>query len=226
MKKNYWLYLFLVILAAHISGLYFANKLLIMGTKPLLVIVLAGLFLFTLRSITDPLKKWVLAALFFSWLGDIFLMFQSGNNKFFLAGLIAFLFAHIFYIVFFHIIRIRENIKSSWFLLLIIVVYYGTLIGILSPYLDSLKLPVRVYGAILSFMFLLAMHMLFIKDKAAGRLMMAGALLFVISDSILAFNKFYQQYLWADVIIMLTYGFAQLFIIMGGIGYIKKNNSV
>ena len=226
MKKNYWLYLFLIILAAHLSGIYFANKILLLVTKPLIVVVLAVFFFTSLRSITDPLKKWILAALFFSWLGDIFLMFQSDNNKFFLAGLFAFLFAHIFYIVFFHIIRIRENIKSNWLLLLIIVIYYGTLISFLSPYLDNLKLPVRIYGAILSFMLLLAMHMLFIKDKAAGRMMMMGAFLFVISDSVLAVNKFYMSYVWADIVIMLTYGLAQLFITLGSIIYIQKNSSV
>ena len=112
MKKNYWLYIFLLILAAHLSGIYFANKILLLVTKPLIVVALAGFFLTSLRSITDPLKKWILAALFFSWLGDIFLMIQSGDNKYFLAGLFAFLFAHIFYIVFFHIIRIRGKHKK------------------------------------------------------------------------------------------------------------------
>ena len=42
-----------------------------------------------------------------------------------------------------------------------------------------------------------------------------GALLFVISDSVLAINKFYQPFEVAGVIIMLTYGLAQLFIVEG-----------
>jgi uncharacterized membrane protein YhhN len=67
----------------------------------------------------------------------------------------------------------------------------------------------------------LAMDMLFIQDKRAGRLMMAGALLFVLSDSVLAINQFYQSSPLAGVIIMLTYGLAQLFIIEGAIKYIK-----
>ena len=47
--------------------------------------------------------------------------------------------------------------------------------------------------------------------------MMTGALLFVISDSVLAINKFYQSFELAGIVIMLTYGFAQLFIIEGAI---------
>lgn len=225
MKKIYWLILFILNLAIHLSGIYFAIDALQMFTKPLIVIFLVGYFLTALKTQTDPIKKWILAALFFSWAGDILLMFQPTSEKFFLAGLFSFLFAHIFYIVFFHIIRIRENIKSKWLLLLIVVIYYGSMISFLSPYLNNFKLPVRIYGAFISFMFMLAMYMLFIKNKSAGRWMFTGALLFIISDSILAINKFYLSFQWSGIIIMLTYGFAQLFITMGAIGYIKKNNS-
>jgi len=63
--------------------------------------------------------------------------------------------------------------------------------------------------------------MLWIKNKMAGRWMMTGALLFVISDSVLAINKFYQSFEMAGVIIMLTYGLAQLFIVQGAIKYIR-----
>ena len=83
-----------------------------------------------------------------------------------------------------------------------------------------MKLPVRIYGIVISFMFMLALHMLFIKDKVAGKWMMLGALLFIISDSALAINKFYQPFEVASVIIMLTYGLAQLFIIEGARRYI------
>jgi uncharacterized membrane protein YhhN len=96
------------------------------------------------------------------------------------------------------------------------------LIILLSPYLGDMKLPVRIYGIVISFMFMLAMHMLFIKNKTAGRFMMTGALLFVISDSVLAINKFYQPFEAAGMVIMLTYGLAQLFIVEGSIRYMTS----
>jgi uncharacterized membrane protein YhhN len=86
-----------------------------------------------------------------------------------------------------------------------------------------MKLPVRIYGVVISMMFLLAMHMLFIKNRPAGKWMMIGALLFVISDSTLAFNKFYQSFEIAGPLIMLTYGLAQLFIVEGAARYIIFN---
>jgi uncharacterized membrane protein YhhN len=70
-------------------------------------------------------------------------------------------------------------------------------------------------------MFLLALHMLFIKNKGAGKLMMFGALLFVASDSILAINKFYLPFEFAGIFIMLTYGLAQLLITIGAANYVN-----
>ena len=55
--------------------------------------------------------------------------------------------------------------------------------------------------------------------------MMAGAFLFVVSDSVLAINKFYQSFEAAGIIIMLTYALAQLFIIKGATRYIRSTNS-
>jgi uncharacterized membrane protein YhhN len=86
-----------------------------------------------------------------------------------------------------------------------------------------MKLPVRIYGIVISFMFMLAMHMMFMKNKIAGRWMMTGALLFVISDSVLAINKFYQPLETAGIIIMLSYALAQLFIIEGASRYITSD---
>ena len=51
--------------------------------------------------------------------------------------------------------------------------------------------------------------------------MVAGALLFVLSDSILAINKFYMPFDLAGTFIMLTYGFAQYLIVQGAVKYIQ-----
>lgn len=225
MKKNYWITLFLVVLTADIAGIQLQNEAIQYVCKPLLMIILAAFFLSKTKSRVRGLKKWILAALFFSWAGDVLLMFQESKSLFFLLGLSAFLIAHVFYIVFFHNIRVQENIKSNPLLLLLVVVYYAGLMTLLSPYLGTMKLPVRIYGIVISFMFMLAMHMLFINNKTAGRWMITGAMLFVMSDSILAINKFYQPFEAAGIIIMLTYGLAQFFIVMGAIHYIRLVNS-
>ena len=222
MKKEYWLIIFVTVLVAHITGIQLNNELLQQFSKPLLIPVLAGYFLSQTKSTVSGLNKWILLALFFSWAGDVLLMFVPQNDIFFLLGLSAFLIAHIFYILFFHHVRVKEHVKGNPWLLIVVVVYYAVLISLLSPYLLDMKIPVLVYGIVISFMFMLAMHMLFIKNKVAGIWMMVGALLFVISDSTLAINKFYQPFAAAGVLIMLTYGLAQLFIVKGAANYISS----
>jgi uncharacterized membrane protein YhhN len=225
MRKTFWVLLFITVLVTELVGIQLGNRSIDLLCKPLLMVLLGGYFISKTRLHKHGLKLWVLFALFFSWGGDVLLLFQDSGPIFFLLGLSAFLLAHIFYIVFFHRIRIRENIKGNAWLLLLVVIYYGILITILSPHLGSMKLPVRVYGIVISFMFMLAMHMLSIRNRRAGKLMMTGALLFVVSDSLLAINKFYAPFDYASVLIMLTYGFAQLLIIEGAIRYIRSINS-
>lgn len=222
MQKTSWIILYSIILTAELIGIQLNSEVIQFICKPLLMIVLAAYFISQTRIVSTSLKKWIIAGLIFSWAGDVLLLFQVKDALFFLPGLSAFLIAHIFYIIFFYTIRIKENIKSNLWLLLIVVVYYAALITLLSPYLGEMKLPVRVYGIVISLMFMLAMHMLFIKNKKAGRLMMAGAAIFVISDSVLALNKFYQAFEIAGIIIMLTYGIAQLFITEGAIKYLRQ----
>ncbi|HLG39623.1 MAG TPA: lysoplasmalogenase [Chitinophagaceae bacterium] len=226
MKKQNWIAFFIVILVIHLVSIVSNVQLAEYVSKPMIVALLCLYFLSQTNKVISGIKKWVIAALIFSWIGDVLLLFQPDASIFFLLGLSAFLIAHFFYIIFFHQVRIKENIKGNPWLLLIVVAYYAALIVFLSPYLGEMKLPVRIYGIVISFMFMLAMHTLFIKNKMAGRYMVTGALLFVISDSILAINKFYQAYNVAGVLIMFTYGLAQLFIVEGAIQYIRWRNEL
>jgi uncharacterized membrane protein YhhN len=221
MPKSTWIIVFIFLLLANLTSVYINSDILRTISKPLLMPVLAMYFLTQTRGVITPLKPWIILALVFSWLGDILLMFEGGNSTFFLLGLSAFFIAQVFYIVFFHNIRMREYIRGNALLLLLVIVYYFILISVISPRLGNLKLPVRIYGVVLSFMVMLAMHTMFSKNKTAGRWMMIGAILFVASDSLLAFNKFYSPFDYAGVIIMLTYGVAQLFITGGAAKYIR-----
>jgi uncharacterized membrane protein YhhN len=222
MKNNTWVYFFIIALILNLVGILVPNEALQTISKPLIVVFLIVYFIIATSEVKSPIKIWALLALLFSWIGDVLLMFQGKDSIYFLLGLSAFLLAHICYVFFFNRIRTFELIAARWWLLLIVVVYYGLLITFLSPYLADMKLPVRVYGVVISIMFMLAMHMLYLKNREAGLLMTTGALLFIISDSVLAINKFYQSFEPAGFIIMLTYGMAQLLIIEGGIRYLTS----
>ena len=63
-----------------------------------------------------------------------------------------------------------------------------------------------------------------LKDRSIASLVIIGAFLFIISDSLLAINKFYQPFGYAGIVIMLTYGIAQLFITLGAVRYITSDS--
>lgn len=227
MKNKILITVFLGILAANIFGAETGNEYVVFATKPLLMPLLAFLFLSEMRGVKSKLSPFVLLALFFSWIGDVLLMFQGKRSGFFLLGLSSFLLAHIMYIILFHKVRIAESILSRWWILLVVAAYYAGLIIWLSPYLGDMKIPVRIYGVVISFMLMMALHMLYLGNKQAGRFLIAGAILFIISDSILAVNKFLQPLCGASAWVMITYGIAQLLIVMGAVKYLwaTKENS-
>jgi uncharacterized membrane protein YhhN len=210
MKKNYWIILFVVVFLADLVAVYTNNETLRYITKPLLMPLLIVFFVFQTKDFASSLKKWITLALVFSWAGDVLLMFESTNSNFFIFGLVAFLIAHIFYILYYENVIRKEGLSKSYWWFLPVIIYYIVLIYILSPNLGDMKLPVRIYGIVISYMLIQALQTGGIKTPGAAILMIAGAVLFITSDSILAINKFYESFEYAGIAIMLTYGMAQL----------------
>jgi uncharacterized membrane protein YhhN len=222
MKKITWIILFLIVLITDLFAINTGNETLRYITKPLLMPLLVVLFISQTTGFASILKKWIVLALLFSWAGDILLMFESMNGNFFIFGLVAFLFAHIFYILFFENVIRKEGLHKNYWWFLPVIIYYIALIYILSPNLGDMKLPVRIYGIVISYMLIQALQTGRIKDMAAATLMISGAALFITSDSILAINKFYEPFEYAGIAIMLTYGIAQLLITLGAVKYISS----
>src|SRR4030095_9357757 len=222
MTKSFWIILFLVILLTDLFAVYTSNETLRYITKPLLMPLLIIYFLAETNSFISSLKKWIILALVFSWVGDVLLMFEAMNGSFFMFGLVAFLMAHIFYILFYENVIRKEGLRKNYWWFLPVMIYYIALIYILSPKLGDMKLPVRVYGIVISYMFIQALQTGRIKDMAAATLMIGGAVLFITSDSLLAINKFYESFEYAGIAIMLTYGIAQLLITLGAVRYITS----
>jgi uncharacterized membrane protein YhhN len=215
------LILFVVIVAGDLAAIYFETESLRFIFKPLIIPALAAYFLVNAGKDSRN-RMLVLAALFFSWVGDILLMFESHGELYFLLGLSSFLVAHVFYILFFQAARQAAGIKSNPWLLLLVSVYYTSLILFLSPYLGDKEWPVRIYGVVISLMLLLALHMRRLPERAAGAMMCIGAVLFILSDSILAVNKFYSSFGGAGLIVMATYAAGQFFIVNGAAQYTRQ----
>lgn len=206
---------FAIAVAADITGIAANIPVLHYFAKPLLLPVLIVLLATATPAVTG--KRIMLAALFFSWLGDMFLLFENKNSLFFIFGLASFLTTHILYIIYF--LSIRSNqislLKKQPALIAAVLAYGIVLVWLLFPHLNDLKIPVIVYATVICTMLLCSLHIYLKANRPANTYFVSGALLFVLSDSLLAINKFYQPFALAGVCIMLTYCAAQYFIVTG-----------
>ncbi|CAC9974465.1 lysoplasmalogenase [Flavobacterium panici] len=165
-----------------------------------------------------PTQNILLTALVFSWIGDVILLFADIAEIYFILGLVSFLISHIIYCVLFNR-QIKEKMKRDTIIFifgsLVIACYLIGMLSVLLPALGDLKIPVIVYASVISVMLLFAYNGLLIWKKPANQYVFFGALFFVISDSILAINKFHFPIQKSSFIIMLTYLVAQYLIVKG-----------
>lgn len=163
-------------------------------------------------------KKIVMTALIFSWIGDVILLFADKGEIYFILGLVAFLISHLFYIVLFNkqtIIKSISNKLSFGAGIGLILIYFSVMIGTLGPKLGSLTLPVVIYAVVISTMLYYALKGSYQWNAIPYNSVLIGAVFFISSDSILAFNKFYHPIPQASFSIMITYLLAQYSIVWG-----------
>lgn len=221
MKRSAWFYLFWLVFLTDLIAVAIEQPTIRYGTKPLLMVTLFLTLMAETKGIKNTLRRWITGALFFSWLGDIFLMFESSNGNFFILGLSSFLIAHIAYITLFFNIARREKIAENRWLLVPVLAYYEVMMRILTPHLGDMVWPVRIYGAVISAMLLQCLPLFKGKNRSLAYQFVGGALLFVLSDSLLAINKFYSSFYQAGLAVMFTYGMAQFLLVNATIGYIN-----
>jgi uncharacterized membrane protein YhhN len=148
-------------------------------------------------------KATIIVGLVCSLAGDVFLMLPSDR---FVAGLVSFLIAHLFYITAF---TSRTGFGFSWRSLAPFVIYGIFIFSILSPHLGQMKLPVLVYMVVILVMAWQAWEWWNQTGQSQALLAFLGAVLFLISDSTLAVNRFRGGYKSAQALILSTYFAAQ-----------------
>jgi len=96
------------------------------------------------------------------------------------------------------------------------VLTYGAMIlWLLWGGLKEMKLPVTLYTLVILTMLTAAINRKGKVNPHSYRLVLAGAILFVLSDSMIAINKFNQPFELARVAIMTSYVTAQYLIAIG-----------
>ena len=223
MKNKKLLTAYLTVGLIYIGILLFNQDEIAWFLKPVL---LPFLILGVYFSGSFPSKKLLLVALSFSWIGDIILLFAERDELFFIAGLIAFLISHIVYILLFNKqlkYKNRKNKAVFWIGVTSIIMYLIVMVSILLPRLGDLTMPVFVYALVISTMLLFAFKGFLTWEEPGNWFVLIGAIAFVSSDSILAFNKFYAPIVMSSFLIMVTYLIAQYLIVVGILKLNKKN---
>jgi alkenylglycerophosphocholine hydrolase len=152
----------------------------------------------------DPAyRQPVLLALVLSLVGDVCLMFKG--DLWFAGGLGSFLVAHLFFIYAF-----LRGVALTWPpLWTALVALYGLGLGVwLLPRAGSLRLPVALYCLVLLGMVLGAALRLQQLGGRQAALALGGALLFMLSDSLLALRQFGGPYRGAQALILSSYWLA------------------
>lgn len=187
--------------------------------KPLICISLA-IYLYKNVNMAAGFNRLVFAGLICSLFGDCFLLFASSDIYFFLYGLVSFLLAHVLYSFAFYR-DFKNNPQASKFyghlMLFILGVFTLSFYSFIRDYLNDFRIPVMVYMFVISVMAILAAYRYKRVNLLSFRLILFGAVFFVISDAALAFNKFVEPYSFAGILIMSTYMIAQYLITMGAI---------
>lgn len=188
-------------------------------SKPLILTALIVFFVFEGKALSNRVKSLMLTALLFSLLGDILLMFVDLSPYYFIGGLLAFLCAHITYVILFLGKRNKQSKPNGY--IIILLIYASSLFYLLYHHLGDMLIPVVVYVFAILLMAITAALRKGLVSKISYTFVLIGALLFVISDSVLAINKFHTAFNASGIIIMLTYALAQYCIVMG---VLKQND--
>jgi len=164
---------------------------------------------------------WFGLALIASLAGDVFLMIERLPL---MDGMVAFLIAHVFYIIGFNDKVPPAEILSLVFAVAVVIVAYFVLAPLNRAIVASenrapYRLPVLIYGSVISLMLLSVLLTWARPDWSwqASLIATAGAVSFFASDSILAYSLFVKSYRFSNLVVMITYHLGQFAILCGAI---------
>lgn len=153
--------------------------------------------------------KLLALALLFSAAGDAFLAYDG--KRLFVPGLASFLVTHVLYAVVFVVATKggAATMGTGRKVMLAIVPAFALAYGVvLWPHLGALAVPVMVYIAAIVVMTMLSLRVRAIEVPL-------GAVLFMVSDSLISLEKFLWHAAWVGPLVWITYALAQLLITSG-----------
>lgn len=185
---------------------YAGSRRVVYTFKPLTLVLLLLMAFLAPGPAPAAYRLLIAAGLVFSLGGDVLLMLPS---KPFVPGLVSFLVAQLFYTAAF---VTGSGFRLSLPVALPCAVYFVVLLRILLPHAGRMKLPITLYGLAIVTMVWQAAERWAAVPATGALLAAAGAVLFAISDSGLAINRFVRPFRASQAVVLGTYFVAQLLI--------------
>ncbi|MBI1289042.1 MAG: hypothetical protein GC178_15850 [Flavobacteriales bacterium] len=197
------------------------------ATKPLFMIILMVYHQKQWNGKASLFSKLVQFGLFFSWIGDIALMIDEKYPILFVVGLASFLVAHLGYATAF-----LSNIKGSekpfnvgWSAIVAVPFFLFT--GVFFYYIksglpDDLFIPVLAYTIVISIMGITSAWRKGHVNLKTYNWILIGAILFILSDCVIAVNKFVVDFDYDAILNMTLYLTGQFMITVGAIYYLPN----
>ena len=187
----------------HMWGEYGGPVYLIYIFKPLTMIFIITIALLAKNPPSTKYKYAIIAGLIFSMIGDVLL---SLPMDVFIFGVVSFTIAQIIYTYAF---RSGRDFRFRFITVLPFVIYGITVFLVLQPGLNGMSIPVAVYIVVIMIMAWQAWDQWDDVRTRWALLAFIGALLFVISDTLLALNKFGEPFAAARALTLTMYFSAQ-----------------
>ena len=208
--------LFLVVSVTEIIADISSNKSMVYLTKPLILVSIIIYSIITKNQRNVVGASVFMTGLFFALFGDIFLMIQEMDL--FMPGLASFLVMQVLYAYAFYLDNPQKLISKfaclrlAPFFLFAVILYL-----ILIPYLSGfvMKIAVAIYALSIATMAWMSFLRKNKVSKQSYFLVFTGAILFMISDALIAIDKFITPVPLNTIWVMGSYCLAQYFIAAG-----------
>ena len=211
MNPRFILWIYIALSLTHVVAHLIPSEELQRFTKPLLMPLL--IFYVYRSSLGKTTAKTLLlsGALFFSWLGDVVLIYTG--EGYFRAGIGLFLIAQLLYVY----ILLKSSYQRPQFDILkaIPFVFYAALLFYLLLPAGDFSVPIIIYGLVIMVMAIMARYREGNTSDESYKLALLGSVFFLLSDSILAYDSFKSAIPYSGAFIMATYCAAQLMLMQG-----------
>ena len=220
--RKYFVWFALIFYVIGITNLVFFYTGINIGkyiTLACLMPMLAYYFFRECSNVREKRNVMIMMSVLFAWFGDLTMMFLPVCPAMLIPGLLSFLVTHILYVFIFSEGKLMDMLKPvklfpSLFFLVYGVFLYKTIYN--SPMLESgMRIPVLIYTLAIVSGIIASISRFGKVNSRSFWLVFSGVILFLISDSCLAINRFVCPFYWHYLPTMAPYFTGQFLIIVG-----------